>query len=150
MIKLNIRPEIDKCLEYVEEENKPRFLQLMEEIEVSRSYVKHGIMKYWQDKTYRNIYRFTFRKNGHSASITYGDSVNNFDRDIQPSLYNILTTVGSEMSLYINCRDFNDFCDETGYDENDKNSKRVYEKLISNGEKLSKIFSENDVFILPN
>lgn len=152
MVNIVNKKEIEKCLEYVQEENKTEFLELIKELKVYRNFVKYE--RYFpEDTEERNIYKFTFRRYGkEKVDVLFGDSINNTYENKEPSLYDILTCVGSDLSLYMNSRNFEDFCSELGYDSDSIKALKTYNQLKKQYFNFmdKNILSEPEIFYLPN
>lgn len=144
---------INKCLEYIEgEESQQIFKELVKGLKVEVKLVDYGKME-WDDvfdRDNRNIYTITFKRNGKQASIKYGQSLHDTWEGIEPTLYDVLTIVGSEQSIYYNSNSFEDFCDELGYDTDSRKALKRYQRFIQQGKKLAQIFEESEIWSLPS
>jgi len=147
---VNIR-NINKCLKYIDEaEHRTVFREIVKDLDVRVKLIGYGQMD-WDDGHSRHIYRVTIKRNGKQASIRFGQSLVNTEQGIEPDLYDILTVIGSEQSIYINTSSFEEYCDELGFDVTDiKTALRSYKKLQSQGKKIAQIFKEEEIWSLPH
>jgi hypothetical protein len=151
------KKEIEKCSCDVKRHNLVNFLKLCKKTKVLSDYelqakffllksdttlkiefLKNG--KYFDDdKDKRNIYQCILSKNGEVYSFTFGDSINNTQKGIKPSVYDILACV--EKYQYDN---FKDFCNAFGYDEDSRKAYKIYEAVKEQGENIISLFGEDD------
>lgn len=146
------KESIEKCLKYIETaESQQIFKELIKDLKVEIELIDYGKMD-WDifDKDNRNIYKVTFKRNGKQTSIKYGQSLTNTWEGIEPDLYDVLTVVGSEQSIFYNNESFEDFCDELGYDSDSRGVYKRYQAFQKQAKGLAKIFEEKEIWSLPN
>lgn len=71
-----------------------------------------------EDKQKRNIYKVTIRRNGKQYSHKFGDSLNNTEKNVLPTNYDVLAS----LQKYDICGDVWDFAREYGFEINGKES----------------------------
>ena len=137
---------INKCLEYVEDESKESFKEIVKGLNVSVSDPEYR--KYFpEDKESRNVYKVTLKKNGHQATMTFGQSIFKTMDNEDPSLYDILTTIGSELTM--EDESFEEFCSEFGYDSDSRKAEKQFKGLQKQNRRLSKVISKTEAYNMP-
>ena len=106
-----------------------------------------GFKPYFEDdKEPRNCYIVTLKYNGKKISFTYGDSIANSEAGLKPKKNVLLEIVTSD--FYINKENYpsyEDFAPEFGYDVDSIKGLRTYENCMKQGEKLQKLFDEDEI-----
>jgi len=118
--------------------------------EIDVSFVEQGSRLYFaDDKDERMVYVVTVSYKGKSAKFTYGTSLADSYDHIKPKKSYILETIVSD---FYYTKDYyptyEDFAKEFGYDEDSIKGLGIYKKCLIQGEKIHRVFSEDDIKIL--
>ena len=97
------------------------------------SYGKH----FEDDKEERNIYLVTISRNNNEYSFKFGDSINNSQKGIEPSIYDVLSCLTKE-----NWADFNQFCGSFGYSEDSIKALKIYKAVQREFEGVNRVFGD--------
>lgn len=165
---------IDKCLKY--SENPEGLKSLLSEIDVLIKFT--GIKKHFvDDKKERLTGIFKIVRNSRSIEFEFGFSINDTEiflplpqnakyrgkfydgvggagsqkfKDkkvfMNDLLYSCLSCVSSEYYCPI---DFDEFCNEFGYDNDSIKAKTIWEASLKQSNKLQKIFNDEEIQSLP-
>jgi hypothetical protein len=111
------------------------------------SFLFQGLRLYFDDdKEERNCYVVTVSYKGKKAQFTYGDSIADTHLGLKPKKRDILEIITSDFfytrEYYTH---YEDFAKEFGYDEDSIKGLQTYEKCLKQGEKLHKVFTEDDI-----
>lgn len=110
-----------------------------EKKKILKKLIRHDY--YFNDDTQkRDIYNITIKKNGKSISFEFGNSI--YDEGKKPSDYNILSCIKME---YFCPDNFNDFCEEYGYNNDSINALKIFYKSTVLSNKLKTIFTEDEI-----
>lgn len=93
------------------------------------------------DKEKRDIYRVTLKRGRKSYTFNFGQSLNNTQKSIVPSSYEILTCLTKE-----NPEDFENFCSNFGYDTDSIEASKVYKSVIKEWEGIKRVFDVDSDF----
>lgn len=100
-------------------------------------YLKHD--KYFtDDKTARDIYQFTFIRNGIEFSALFGQSIASTGE--QPTAYDILACLTK-----CDPGTFYDFCSDFGYDSDSRAAEKIYKAVCKEWENVQKIWSSDEI-----
>lgn len=121
--------------------------------------------KYFQDdKEERNIYSIKLQNNKHTFVFNFGDIINNTrglenakslneQKKFKPTKYNVLVCLNVDYST-----DFQDFCSNYGYEENDFDNKKnnfinesaflTYKAVQRETENLKMLFNDDELELL--
>lgn len=126
---------------------KRTFLDMINDLEVKISEPRYSLY-FTHDKEARNVYRVYMKRKstGQKISFTFGQSIYNTQREVDPTLYDILT--GIDINYFAE-DDFREFCSEFGYDECDREDQKLHRKVLEEKAKLRKIFRDYEVEIMP-
>lgn len=115
----------------------------------SISFVRFGY--YFQDdRDMRNVYSLTIKRNGKSASFTFGDSVANSiingrnTTEKKPKDYEIIYALVQDYYSFENALDLNDFMYSYGY-EDKKVAQKILNRLKKDYDKLNRIFTSEEM-----
>lgn len=156
---------IDKCLKY--SENPGGLKSLLSEIDVLIKFT--GIKKHFVDDKERLTGIFKIVRNSRSIEFEFGFSINDTEiflpgkfydgvggagsqkfKDkkvfMNDLLYSCLSCVSSEYYCPI---DFDEFCNEFGYDNDSIKAKTIWEASLKQSNKLQKIFNDEEIQSLP-
>ena len=86
------------------------------------------------DTQKRDIYKVTITRDDHYISFTFGQSIAEFRKT--PSDYSILACI--EKYEY---EDFQDFCDNLGYDEDSRKAHKIFKKCQKLAKKVNALYS---------
>jgi len=154
-INLKTVKNVNDCLKYVgcgnnNEDRKQDFnifTNMIKETKFRAKYLRTD--KYFpEDKQYRNIWRITITRNGKTISFTFGSSLVDTWENKEPTLYDILASVGLDYS--VGKYDFEEFCEELGMDNDSIRDKKMYKECVKQSEKLQKIFDEVETYSMPH
>ncbi len=111
------------------------------------NFVLQGKRLYFDDdKEERNVYIVTVSYKGKKAQFTYGDSIADTIDRLKPKKRDILEVITSDFfytkEYYPH---YEDFAREFGYNEDSIKGLAIYEKCLKQGEKLHKVFTEDDI-----
>jgi len=99
-----------------------------------------------EDEEPRNCYAVTVSYKDNSVKFTYGDSLADTHDDLKPKKRDILEIITSD---FFYTKDyyptFGDFAKEMGLSEDSIKGLETYKKCLVQGEKLHKVFSENEI-----
>jgi len=105
-------------------------------VKVSIKFLRLGL--YFQDdKILRNIYRITIESPMNKFSCKFGDSINNTEKGLTPSVYDVLAC----LTKY-DVGDLVDFCSEFGYDIDSKKVEKTYKLVIKEWLNVDKTFTD--------
>ena len=96
----------------------------------------------------RQVYRVFLRYNGKNTSFLFGDSLQNGYDGImaadKPQEYKntILDIIVSDSYTP---EDFEDFCQEFGYEEDSRKAYTIFKKCVRQSEKIHKLFSDAEL-----
>jgi len=153
-INLKTPKSVNQCLKNVGNGNNNEdrkqdfniFTKMLNQTKITAKYLRTG--KYFpEDKDYRNIWKITIKRNGKTISFTFGSSMVDTWENKEPVLYDILSSVGLDYSM--GKYDFNEFCDELGYDNDSIKAHKTYKQCVKHSEKLEKIFDEYETYSMP-
>lgn len=102
----------------------------------------HDFGKHFEgDKTNRHIFKVTLKKDGKQFTFKFGQSIN--ARSEEPNLYDVLSCLQKyEVGT------FNDFCENFGYDEDSRASKKIYKAVLKEYANMEKLFSSDELELL--
>jgi hypothetical protein len=124
----------------------------------------HKGKHFQDDKEERNVYVIKLQNDKHTFVFNYGDSINNTKRlenaqnlkektEYKPTKYDVLACLNVDYS-----EDFEDFCSNFGYEENDFDNKKnnfinesafvIYKAVQKETENLKLLFSEEEIELL--
>lgn len=109
---------------------------------ISFKFIKEGYY-FPGDKEYRNIYRWTIKKDGKTISGRYGDSINNTMEGIKPTIYDLLTCLEK-----YDPEDIETFCGEYGYEITDKNTRKIYNACVRQYIQITSIYNDAEMEML--
>jgi len=95
------------------------------------------------DTEKRNIYSITLRNSNHSYTFKFGQSINNTRTNTSPTEYDVLAC----LTKY-NPDAYEDFCNDYGYDIDEKSSKRIYKAVCNEYENISKLWDSEQIELL--
>ena len=121
-----------------------------QEIEISAKLIATGVnFPNSDNKTKHNRFfiSITDEKERRGIGFNFYDSQHNYTNNIQMlSVSELINTVECFLSdAYFAENNFADFCSELGYEQTDKNAKRIY-KLCEEANEKSKIFFNSEVW----
>jgi hypothetical protein len=127
-------------------------IKILRDVTLTIKLIKKG--KYFEsDEEERNIYLIEIKRINEEfndidcISFEFGDSLNNTEFNLKPSLYDILCCIKTDF----NCPDdFNNFCSEYGYNDDSIRDKGIFEKCKKQSEKLHLIFEEDEIQLFPD
>ena len=99
----------------------------------------------WDKTNLHNHYKVTITRKGKAGqklSFQWWDSIHNTKDNIQPTAYDALTTISSNMTEYAN---FNEFCSEFGYDNDSINALNIYKEYSKLATRINKYFTEKRI-----
>lgn len=82
---------------------------------------------------------------GSELSFNYGDSIYAHDMGIEPKKYDILYSLVSD---YYTPDDFEEFCNEFGYDNDSIRINKMFEELTKEKSKLDSLFPNRELEVL--
>ena len=89
------------------------------------------------DKEMRNIYTVTIKRNGQKYSFKFGDSINNTDKGIKPTIYDVLACLTKQ-----DFADFNDFCESFGYSEDSITALKTFKAVQREFKGVNRVFGD--------
>jgi hypothetical protein len=89
----------------------------------------------------RYIFPCRLQRSRNSYSFKFGQSI--AEGSNKPSVYDILTCL-----LRTDPGDFQEFCDEYGYNVEDKEHRKLYKRVIKEYEGMSRLFSEDELDLI--
>ena len=91
------------------------------------------------DAATRDVYKFTFKRNGKSFSGSFGQCLtdSNGNGTNPPTAYDVLAC----LTKY-DPGNFGDFCRDFGYDEDSRTAERIYRGVQKEWDKVSKMFGD--------
>ena len=93
------------------------------------------------DKDKRDIYLITISRNNKSFSFNFGQSLYlSGSGEISPDSYDILACLQKD-----EIGDFQDFCDDFGYDIYCKKSKKIYKAVAKEWDNVQKIWTDAEI-----
>jgi len=117
--------------------------------EIKVRFVDDGFRPYFDESEEpRQVYRVFLRYNGKNTSFLFGDSLQNGYDGImaadKPQEYKntILDIIVSESNTP---EDFEDFCQEFGYEEDSRKAYTIFKKCVRQSEKIHKLFSDAEL-----
>lgn len=87
-----------------------------------------------------NTYRVSIMTPIKSFTVTFHDSINNTVTGVRPTKYDVLAC----LTKY-DPGSFEDFCNEFGYDEYNRNSMSTYRAVLREWEKMEEAFTEEQL-----
>lgn len=102
------------------------------------TFLEHG-WYFVTDTVERDIFKFTFKRNGKSFSGKFGQSIVHSDGSggHTPTAYDVLAC----LTKY-DPGNFMDFCKDFGYDEDSRTAERIYKGVQKEWDKVSKMFGD--------
>jgi TusA-related sulfurtransferase len=117
--------------------------------EIKVRFVDDGFRPYFDESEEpRQVYRVFLRYNGKNTSFLFGDSLQNGYDGImaadKPQEYKntILDIIVSDSYTP---EDFEDFCQEFGYEEDSRKAYTIFKKCVRQSEKIHKLFSDAEL-----
>lgn len=148
---------LNKLVQVENEKNKISGERLIDRIKISFKDNGYKVGYFDKDDEARNIYLVTVSYNGKKTQFTFGDSIHNTvegkspesdPEDYKNSILDIIT------SDYYYTKDqypsYSDFAGEFGYGEDSRSGEKTYKRCLVQGEKLHKLFSDNEIEQLRN
>jgi hypothetical protein len=92
-----------------------------------------------------NRYKITVTRKGtpgNKFSFTFWDSINNTEKGLEPTDYDILATISSDSNQY---SDFKEFCGEMGYSDDSINALRTWKAYKRQSNKINKFFTPGEI-----
>ncbi len=86
-------------------------------------------------------------KNKVKISFMFCDSIDHKEKNKKPDLYSILANVGAEYGT--DQMTYTEFREEFGYDDTSK-TKQLFKRCVAHSKKLRKIFSQEEIEVLPS
>ena len=102
-------------------------------------YLKHGTHFHGESET-RDIYRITLSNSRGKWSFNFGQSTAQSNGDTHPTAYDVLAS----MTKY-DPGTFDQFCSEYGYDADLKDSKKTYNAVVKEWDRLNDLFSDEEI-----
>jgi hypothetical protein len=102
----------------------------------SVKFVKYG-KHFSDDKESRDIYRFTFTRNGKRFSGNFGQSINKSGTGEAPSAYDVLSCLTKYEP-----GTFSNFCGDFGYNEDSRTAERVYKAVVKEWASVSRLWAD--------
>lgn len=91
---------------------------------------------------YYNQYKVKVTFEGRSATFDYGSSVHNYNEGIEPKKEDLLYCLVSD---YNSPNNFENFCDEFGYDQDSRKAEKIFKAIQKEATKLDKIFPNREI-----
>ncbi len=102
-------------------------------------FVKNGIY-FDGDTEPRDIYLITLKRGKREFSFRFGQSIDNSKKKIKPTAYDFLSCV--EKCEYT---DFEDFCNEFGYDEDSRKAEKTFKAVQEEFNKIRMLFNDPEI-----
>lgn len=104
--------------------------------------VKHlGFRDHFKEGKLRHTYRCRLSRGRKSYSFDFGQSLAAGEKE--PTLYDVLTCLTKT-----DPEDYMYFCDCYGYDWEEKDSKRIYRRVLKEWEAMNRLFTQYELELL--
>ena len=104
------------------------------------TYLGKEINKMWNEDVYRNTYRATIKTPLGSMWVKFWDSINDTQKGIQPTEYDILACLQK-----YDVGSLEDFISEYGYDPEVHNVRQIYDAVCNEYAKICRCFTEEQI-----
>lgn len=146
MKELVSQEAINYALEYVDEDFKAKFQNIATKLSVKLS----SPMEYYdtEDGRGRNKYRVYLSRNDKEGKISfvYHDSIWNHQNGKEPTLYDILVSVGRDGSdPTIEFENFRGFCEEFGYEQDSRKAYRIWLQANKQQQRIQSILDLDEL-----
>lgn len=100
-----------------------------------------GYRPYFADeKDSRDVWKFTIKTQLGSYTGTFGQSLANSQKALQPTAYDILTVVTK-----YDPGTFEEFCSELGYDTDSRRAENTWKAVVKEWKGISRIFTDEQI-----
>lgn len=101
-----------------------------------RMYIKHADSNPNMDNSCMNHYKVTLVSDGKQMTLPFSMGIG-IKR--KPLVEDVIDCIISDASYVENCKDFEDFCYQFGYDGESQKTKRIYDACVKQTEKFKKL-----------